>query len=470
MKSFTSVLFLATLAVAGCANDATVRDDGSVAIGQEPMRPTVKSADDGQQQHAHHHSAAAKSACADSKAPPANICAETISAAFDSKGVLWIAWMNNDHVYVQSSDDKGLSFTAPSMVNAVAEKIEAKGEYRPKIKPDAKGNIYLSWTLKLEGRHSGHIRFSRSTARDGGRDSSRQSSAFPPSMEVRSVAIGKEPMRPTDGGRHFSTPVTVNDNPDIISHRFDSMAIGKNGEIFIAWLDARDVEEAKKAGNKFEGSSLYYSWSDDGGQHFYPNKRIATHTCQCCRLDTAIAPDNTPVITWRHVFEGGIRDHALVKFNDWNTPGDTHRLGQDNWKIDACPHHGPGLSISDSGIYHAVWFSNSPTSQGLFYAYSTDSGRHFSTPVNFGKEEGAGHPHVLALGARVNVVWQEFDGTNNVIKLIKSADDGKSWSKPEVIAQTVQSGDQPFLVSDGQKIYLSWKTQQQDYQLKPIDE
>jgi len=434
MKSLISFLFLATLTVSGCANDATVRDDGSAAIGQEPMQAIVKPADDAKQAHGHHHAEEIKGACADAVASPTNQCAETISAAFDGKGVLWIAWANNDHVYVQSSDDKGLSFTAPVPVNSAAEKIEAKGEYRPKIKPDAKGNIYLTWTQKLEAKHSGHIRFSRST----------------------------------DGGRHFSAPVTVNDNPDIISHRFDSMAIGKNGEIFIAWLDARDVEEAKKAGKKFEGSSLYYSWSDDGGQHFYPNKRIATHTCQCCRLDTAIAPDNTPVVTWRHVFEGGIRDHALVKFVDWKTPGDTHRVGRDDWKIDACPHHGPGLSISDSGIYHTVWFSNSATNQGLFYAYSTDAGRHFSKPVNFGKE-GAGHPHVLAVGARVNVVWQEFDGTNNIIKLIKSGDNGKSWSKPEAIAQTAKTGDQPFLVSDGQKIYLSWKTQQQDYQLRPIE-
>ncbi len=415
MKAIISFLFLATLTVAGCANEAAVRPEG-----------------DAKQQHAHHHSGEAKDACPDANAP-SNKCAETISAAFDGKGVLWITWANNDHVYVQSSDDKGLSFSEPVMVNPVAEKIEAKGEYRPKIKTDAKGNIYLSWTQKLEGKHSGHIRFSRST-----------------------------------GGQHFSAPVTVNDNLDNIGHRFDSIAIGKNGEIFIAWLDARDFEEAKKAGKKFEGTSLYYSWSDDGGAHFYPNKRIATHTCQCCRLDTAIAPDNTPVITWRHVFEGGIRDHALVKFNDWNTPGDTHRLGRDNWKIDACPHHGPGLSIADSGIYHAVWFSGSPTNQGLFYAYSTDAGRHFSTPVNFGKA-GTGHPHVLALGSRVSVVWQEFDGTNNVIKLMESVDDGKTWPKPEVIAQTAQSGDQPFLVSDGQRIYLSWKAQQQDYRLKLID-
>jgi len=428
MKSLTPFLFLATLAMTGCANDATVKDDGSAAIGQEPAQSTVKAVD-----AANSHAAEAKGGCA-ADALPSNRCAETVSAAFDSKGVLWTVWVNNDRVYVQSSEDKGLSFSAPVLVNPVAEKVEAKGEYRPKIKLDAKGNIYLTWTQKLEARHSGNIRFSRSI----------------------------------DGGQHFSAPVTVNNNLDIISHRFDSMAVGKNGEIFIAWLDARDFEEAKKAGKKFEGSSLYYSWSGDGGAHFYPNKRIATHTCQCCRLDTAIAPDNMPVITWRHVFDGGIRDHALVKFNDWNTPGDTHRLGRDNWKIDACPHHGPGLSISDSGIYHEVWFSGSPSHQGLFYAHSTDAGRHFSTPVSFGKE-GAGHPHVLALGSQVRVVWQEFDGANNVIKLIKSADDGKTWSKPEVIAQNAQAGDQPFLVSDGQKIYLSWKTQQQDYQLKSID-
>jgi hypothetical protein len=410
------LLLLTALAVSGCASDSS-----------------VKAADESSP-HTHQQSGQTKGACDDANALPTNLCAETISAAFDNQGLLWITWVNNDHVYVQSSTDKGLSFSSPVMVNAVAEKIEAKGEYRPKIKLDTKGTVYLTWTQKLEAKHSGHIRFSRTT----------------------------------DGGQNFSEPVTVNDNRDVISHRFDSLAIGKNGEIFIAWLDARDGEAAKKAGQKFEGSSVYYSWSDDGGSHFYPNKRIAAHVCQCCRLDTAIAPDNAPVITWRHIFEGGIRDHGLVKFADWNTPGDTHRVAQDNWKIDACPHHGPGLSISSTGIYHEVWFSGSPTNQGLFYAYSTDAGRHFSAPFNFGKA-GTGHPHVLAIGSKVNVVWQEFDGTHNLIKLMKSADDGKNWSQPEVIAKTAQAGDQPFLLSDGENIYLSWKTQQQSFQLKLLD-
>lgn len=394
----------------------------------------VNRVDDSAQKSMHGH-AKTKNLCADPNVLPSSQCAETVSAVFDHKGMLWTTWAHNGHVYVQSSQDKGISFSSPVLVNAAPEKIAAKGEYRPKIKLDMQDNIYLTWTRTLEKRHSGNIRFSRSI----------------------------------DGGKHFSDPVTVNDNLEIISHRFDSLAIGKNGEIFIAWLDARDVEAAKKAGQAFEGSSLYYTWSDDGGQHFYPNKRIAAHTCQCCRLDTAINKDNLPVIIWRHVFDGGIRDHAINRFSDWNTPGDVNRLSRENWKIDACPHHGPGLSIADTDSYHAVWFSNSDTKQGLFYAYSNDAGQHFSEPVNFGNA-GASHPQVLALGNHVKIVWQEFDGSHSIVQLMKSADAGKNWTKPEVIARTTASVDNPFLVSDGRTAYLSWKIQPQAYRLQAIDD
>ncbi len=417
MKTLTSCLVLVLLTASGCATDMTADRAGD---------STQKSV----QGHAEK-----QTACTDSDALPSSQCANTVTATFDNKGVLWITWANNDHLYVQSSLDNGVSFSSPTLVNADPEPVIAKGEYRPKIKLDAQGNIYLTWTNKLDKPHSGNIRFSRSI----------------------------------DGGKHFSEPVTLNDNLEIISHRFDSLAVGKNGEILVAWLDARDGQTAKKAGQTFEGSSLYYTWSDDGGKHFYPNKRIAAHTCQCCRLDTAINNANLPVIVWRHIFEGGIRDHGINRFTDWSTPGDIQHLGHENWKIDACPHHGPGLSISDTDSYHAVWFSNSDTKQGLFYAYSNDAGEHFSEPLNFGND-GASHPHVLAVGDRVMIVWQEFDGSHNLIQLMKSVDAGKRWTKPEVIAQTTEMIDEPFLISDGRKFYLSWHPQQQTYHLKPIDE
>jgi hypothetical protein len=416
MKSLIPFLFLALFTLTGCATDAN-----------------IKTAENAKPAHKHGQQAGKKGFCADPNAAPASLCSETATAAFDNKGVLWVTWVNNDYIYVQSSADKGVTFTAPVKVNAIAEPVAAKGESRPKIKLDNQGTVYLTWVQTLDKKRNTYVRFSRST----------------------------------DGGQHFSKPVTVNDNLEIIRHRFDSMAIGKNGEIFIAWLDARDTEAAKKAGKEFKGLSVYYTWSDDGGKHFHPNKSVADHACECCRIDTAIAQDNTPVIAWRHIFEGKIRDHAIVKFKDWNTPGQINRLSHENWEIDACPHHGPGFSISDTGVYHAVWFTNSDTKQGLFYAYSTNSGQSFSEPVNFGNA-GASHPHVLALGLQVAVVWQEFDGNNNSVQVMKSADAGKTWSKPEVIAQTTEMIDEPFLVSDGQNIYLSWQALQLGYQLKRI--
>ena len=375
-----------------------------------------------------------KALCADLQTSPAIGCSETVTATFDNSGALWLAWVVRDRIYVQSSTDKGRSFSAPVAVNAEPEAIAARGEYRPKIKLDAQGNIYLTWTQNLEKRHTGNIRFSRSL----------------------------------DGGKSFSKPITVNDNLDIIGHRFDALEIGKNGEIFIAWLDSREKEAAKAKKQEFLGTAVYYTWSDNGGQSFYPNKPLAPHSCECCRLGIAIDNDNLPVVLWRHVFEGQIRDQALVKFKDWHTPGPVQRASQDNWKIEACPHHGPALSIADNGTYHSVWFSGAADHQGLFYSYSNDQGKSFSEPYPFGNQ-GAKHPSVMAIGSNIAIIWSEFDGKNNLIKLIQSADSGKTWSSAKTVASTTENADDGFLISNGDALYLSWQTGQ-GYQFKALDD
>lgn len=94
---------------------------------------------------------------------------------------------------------------------------------------------------------------------------------------------------------------------------------------------------------------------------------------------------------WRHVYDGNIRDHALSRFRDWNTPGPAQRVSSENWQIDACPHHGPGLSIADDGRVHGVWFSGAPDRQGLFYGHASDAAAGFSAPHSFGNP-GAKHP------------------------------------------------------------------------------
>ena len=381
-----------------------------------PTNPEPAPSANGKHQHTQSNPACAEPAQASIR------CSSTVTASFDSQGQLWVAWVAGLHIYVQSSADKGQHFSQAVKVNAEPETITAHDEYRPKLKLDKHGNIYLTWTQNLGSMRSGHIRFSRST----------------------------------DGGKSFSTPITLSDNLANNGHRFDVLALGQNGEVFAAWLDARDKEQAKATGQEFSGSSLYYTWSADGGQNFAANKIIAPHSCECCRLEVVVDADNLPSILWRQVFEGGIRDHALIKFKDWNTPGEMHRVGIDNWKIDACPHHGPALTLDNSGRYHAVWFSGAADNTGLFYAHSTDHGQTFSEPYRFtatGK-----HAHVLAVADQLAIVWLEFDGKRTSVQSIRSKDSGASWSQPRQLGAVEGNADYAFLVGDGRQIYLSWQT------------
>lgn len=353
------------------------------------------------------------------------------TATFDADGRLWLAKVANRHVYVSFSDDKGKTFSAAVAVNPEPEHIAADGENRPKIMVAGK-IIYVSYTQALEQPMSGNIRFSRSL----------------------------------DGGKTFSVPITVNDNWEIISHRFEAMGINDKGQVYLAWLDKRDLSAAQKKGEKYAGAAVYYAVSDDGGASFRPNIKIADHSCECCRTVMAMDTDGFPVIMWRHVYDTNIRDHALVKLDGRNSP---QRVSHDNWDIAACPHHGPAISIATDGVYHITWFTNAKQRHGLFYAYSSDRGKRFSTPLNFGNFEAqAAHPHVLSLGAEVYLAWKEFDGESSVTLAMRSTDGGKTWATPRKIAATGDISDNPLLINDGSKVYLSWNTLKEGYRLLEI--
>ncbi len=354
-----------------------------------------------------------------------------VTASFDENGKLWLASIRDHHVYVSYSEDHGVTQSASVKVNAEPENILGDGENRPKIIV-RKGVIYISYTQGLAKPMSGDIRFSRST----------------------------------DGGKNFSAPLTVNDNREIISHRFDSMAVNGKGHVYVAWLDKRDLSAAQKKGEKYSGSAIYYAMSDDGGISFRRNDKIADHVCECCRTAMAVDTDDYPVVTWRHIYDAAIRDHALVKLNGKMLPV---RLSQENWNVAACPHHGPSLSIATDGIYHAAWFSNAPQQRGLFYAYSTDQGQTFSGALNFGNPEAQpARPYVLSMGSRVYLAWKEFNGESTGILGMLSNDGGKSWSAPRKLASTSDVSDWPFLIAEKNRVYLSWNTKNEGYRLIEI--
>lgn len=351
------------------------------------------------------------------------------TTTFDASGRLWQATVQGGYLYVRHSDDLGKTFSALTAVNPTPERIAADGENRPKILLGSRSNIYISYTQSLDKPFSGHIRFSRSL----------------------------------DGGKSFSPPVTVNDNREVISHRFEAMGISPEGRLYLAWLDKRDLSVATSKGEAFIGASVYYATSDDAGASFSPNQKVADHSCECCRISMAMDKDGVPVAFWRHVYGQNTRDFALARL-DGHSP--SVRATHDNWQIDACPHHGGSISIGPDGVYHLVWFNNGPERHGLFYGSSPDGGKTFSVPTPFGNEDAqAGHPDVLSLGQQVFVVWKEFDGKEASVQEMHSSDGGRSWFGPGRLAATAGASDHPMLIANQDKAYLSWQTEKEGLRL-----
>lgn len=347
--------------------------------------------------------------------------------AFDRRGRLWVAFVEGDSVYVASSLDRGRTFAPAVRVTREPEKVDANGEARPKIAADASA-LYVSWTRKGKGPYTGDVRFARST----------------------------------DGGRTFSAPVTVNDDGLSTSHRFDAISPGPGGEVVLAWVDKRDVEAAKVKGAAYDGAAVYYAKSADGGKTFARNVKLKDNACECCRLAVARDPKGQAVLLFRDILPGGIRDHSLAVLG----AGAPSRATFDDWKINACPHHGPSLAIGADGTYHLTWFTaEGKAGGGLFYARSTDGGRSYGAPRKLAPPSGASHPYLLARGRSVHLAWKESRGDGSVIRTARSLDGGMTWGETRDAAATSGRADHPLLVADARQAYLSWFTDADGYRL-----
>ncbi len=376
-----------------------------------------------------HHQHGSEAACDEA----ALRCASKVTPAFASDGTLWLAWMAGGKISVASSRDAGKSFSAP--VEATPEKLNLDWgpDARPKIAIDAKGGIALAFSIFRDKAFNGQVLATRSD----------------------------------DGGKSFAAarPITVNNE----SQRFETIGFDNKGELFAAWLDKRNRVPAREAGKKYEGAALYFASSTDGGASYSDARMAIDNTCECCRIALAFDPSNHPVVVFRNIFEGGIRDHAVIAFGDAATPGEPRRVAVDDWQIAACPHHGPSLAIAANGSYHVSWFTSGRARKGLFYAYSRDGGKSFSAPLAIGDpKRSPSRPYMLSGPHGLVMAWKEFDGEKTTVSLMTSKDDGESWSKPLAIAGTSDASDHPLLVTDGRRTYLSWMTKADGYRFIPI--
>jgi len=349
-----------------------------------------------------------------------------VSVALDTQGNLWRVSVKDGFVLVdQSKTASALAFSAQQKLNSQAHKIGTDGDARPKIAIAQNGNIYVTWTQALPAPYSGYIWFSRSI----------------------------------NGGKSFSQPSIVHQDRAEITHRFDALAVSPSGRVYVAWVDKRDLIAAKKAKQAYDGAAIYYAVSDDQGLSFGAEQKAADSSCECCRIAMLANEKGDAVMMWRHLFDGGVRDHAMAKIGVNEKSTKIHRASFGQWKINACPHHGPALAKGGDWGYHMAWFDGGDKA-GLFYA-RMDGDAWVSSPAKrFGDANSqAGHPALISNGEQVWLAWKEMTDTASQVKLIKSDDGGRSWDSPVVISQTKGKSDYPqLLLKDGQA-YLAWNSE-----------
>jgi hypothetical protein len=349
--------------------------------------------------------------------------------------MLWLVRAMADRIVVAKSTDLGRTFAVPVAVTPEPMKLDWGPDARPHIAIDGKGNPFVTFAIFQDQRFNGRAYFARST----------------------------------DQGGSFSKPQPLTANTT--SQRFETAAIDPAGRVFAVWLDKRNVAAARAAGRDYPGAALAYAWSDDGGSSFGKTSIALDNTCECCRLGVAFAAPGRPAIAFRNIFDGSIRDHAIVTFKNATTPGPLNRVSVDDWKLEACPHQGPSLAIASDGSYHVAWFTDGTARKGLFYARADSADAPFSAPRALSSpDRQPARPYLLASGPVVHLAWKEFDGTKAQVRWQVSHDGGRTWSEAHTIADTDDASDHPLLVANGNRVYLSWLTKAQGYRLIPLED
>lgn len=352
------------------------------------------------------------------------------SAAFADDGALWAVGAQGEHVVWRVSHDSGASWSAPAPVNAEPEPVAADGDSRPKIVIGTAGALFVTWTRPLALPYTGEVRFSRSL----------------------------------DGGAHWSSPVTVHTDRQQITHRFDAMAVDRQGKLFIAWIDKRDQVRARAAGEPYRGAAIYFAVSDDDGASFRGDFKLADYSCECCRIALSARPDAGVVALWRHVFAPNVRDHAIADLYADGSASEIRRASFDDWAIDACPHHGPSLARDSDGTLHAVWFHLGKYEPGVTYGRLLDGKVEGQRRLG---GDGAAHADIAVDGRRLLLVWKEFDGQRTWLRAQRSDDAGKHW-RDLTLADTGDMSDQPRALVHGGRFHVFWNTRERPWQVVAV--
>ena len=314
--------------------------------------------------------------------------AEPVTATAND-GTFYVAWVNHEakkaDVMLAHFNADGAMQGSPVRVNRDQGVATAWRGDQPSIAVAQDGAVYVLWTARVEagGKHGTDVYVSASN----------------------------------DRGQSFASEVKVNDDKVPGAHGMHSLAVAKDGRVYAAWLDERNVKipkhSTKAEGHHMESNrDVYLTYSTDGGRTFSANRKVASDACPCCKTALAVSPDGTLYAGWRQVLPGNYRHIAVANSTDGGaTFSKPAIVSDDRWMLQGCPVSGPSLSVDRaSGSLKVVWYAaGEGEAPGVYFTQSNDQGQTFAPRQLLSQETVRGTPALTAGQDETIALWQTAD-------------------------------------------------------------
>ena len=254
-------------------------------------------------------------------------------------------------------------------------------------------------------------------------------------------------------GARFQPPVQVNDDGLAISHTFEHVVAGNNGEVYVAWLDGRNKDPS--------GAGIMFACSEDHGATVSKNLVLDGMACPCCRPMLAQSPDGSLWVAWRKTFDGKVRDIVVARSTDRGRSFSPPTVvSRDGWVFDACPHRGPSIAFDSRGRLYIGWYTEGKDEQPrLFISTSDDHGSTFSAPVALHSATTSlpDNLHMAVHPAgRVVAVWEEVTGVRKRVVMRVSGDRGQTFGPMQTLSSGAKAEHPTVAIHDSGKVALGW--------------
>jgi hypothetical protein len=364
--------------------------------------------------------------------------------------------------------------TAPLMLNVSSiETPAARDSAQPQLSVSPKG-VLLSW-IEKQGTASA-LRYSERTATgwSPARTAASGDGWFVNWADVPSVvrltdgtlvahwlqksgpdtyAYDVRLSRSTDGGETWSPSFRPHSDGTRTEHGFASMFQMPGGGLGLVWLDGRGMTGGHDGHGGGDMSLRFGSFNRGGKQT--AETPIDLRVCECCPTAVAVTADG-PIVAYRDRSPDEVRDIYISRLENgkWTEGVPVHR---DEWKINACPVNGPSLSASGRNVAIA-WFAAKNDQPRSYAAFSSDSGRTFSTPIRLDDEASLGRVDAELLpDGSAAAAYIEFASQRAEFRLRRITRDGQRSAAVTIsnVAGNRSSG-YPRMALHGRELVFAW--------------